>query len=1818
MTGFARLILPLLLAIPTSLFAQETPLPDRRMIFEQNVDYYGGDLRAIFETDINFCERTCLSETECQAFTFNTGASACFLKTDIQSRNPYDGAKSARIADTAPAYLERSTARAAALTMLSGTQMSIAKNYTQKLARLYPDIGNSVDELLEIAQSNESSNPSGGMHAAARATAIEDSASAWGEFARLAVLSKGTDSRTRRTYNDNALYGAINAYLRAGSAPEQATMAFILGQALEKNNRGRASIDAFRISMEASPRDDTDKALDRAIRLFGFRIVDTHVESDALSPRICMTFSEELVETGIEYATYVNIEGDDLPVEINDRDLCIEGVEHGARVSFTLREGLPALSGETLLKSIDQSHYVRDRSPSVRFLGRAYVLPRSEDAAIPVVSVNATEVELHIYRMVDRNLMQGLQEEMIGNPLQYYDKSRLQNRLGEKVWDGVGDVGNELNTDLTTALPIGDAISSFEPGVYAMTAQIPGVDLDGAPATQWFIVTDLGLASMMGNDGLHVLVRGLSDALPRAGVTAELIAKNNDVLGVATTDARGYAIFPAGLTRGENSNAPGLVTVRDGDEDFAFLDLTEAGFDLSDRGVEGRSSPPPIDVFLSTERGAYRPGETVFATILARDNSVAAIPTLPLTVVISRPDGVEFNRTSLPDQGAGGRAHSIVLPDTAQRGTWRMRVYADPKASALSTVSFLVEDFVPERIDFTLDLPEGNVDVADTVFMKVSARYLYGAPGVDLSIEGETRLRPVSELEGYKGYRFGPHDAKTSVRYKGLNGDQDLTDENGAATVTLEFPVLENAEQPWEMTAFLRLKDSSGRPVERTITRPVAPFGTMIGLKPLFDGTVPEDASAQFNILAIGPSGPVALENVKWEISRVRRRYQWYELDGRWRYEPYIRRERIADGTVNLGLDEPTLVEAPVEWGEYELTVTSLEGGYTHASRRFYVGWYAVSSGTDTPDQLQVALDKEAYAIGDIAKVQVEARSAGQVVVSVVNDGLVDMKMLAVEAGATEIDIEVTDKWGPGAYVIATHISPLDARAGRNPTRAMGLSWVAVDPGAAKLDVSFTSSDFTKPRQALVAELQVDGITPGSKVYATVAAVDVGILNLTGFKSPAPVDHYLGQRALGMEMRDLYGRLIDGLQGARGAVRSGGDDTGGGSKSTPPTQDLVAFFSGAIEADADGKITASFDIPDFNGTVRLMAVVWSDEGVGNAVQDVIVRDPVVVTASLPRFMAPGDTSRLLLELTNVEAGDGQIEIVVEGRGAVPVAYNQNLTLNEGDRTSISVPISASEVSDSGLQIRVTTPAGDVLTKDLRLAIRANDPPISRQSRFTLDGNNGELVLDDTIFTGLVPGSADAVLSAGPLALFDAPGLLAALDAYPYGCTEQTTSRALALVYFNEVAAKLGGAQRANINERIAFGIDRVLANQSRSGSFGLWSSFRDGDLWLDAYVTDFLSRAREKGHEVPDLAFTQALDNLQNRVNYAGDFEDGGEGVAYALYTLAREGRASMGDLRYYADARADAFGTPLAKAQLGAALAAYGDTRRADRMMRLAVSHLRERQREAFDWRNDFGSYMRDEAAILTLAVEAGSDAVDRDDMTTRIVNSSRSKRYMSTQEQLWMLMAARSLTADATAGDLVFNGAPVTGPMVEALTDRSLASSPVTLLNTGEDSVDVVLSVYGIPTTPEPAQGNGYSITRDYFSIDGEPVAVDSVPLNTRLVTVLTVTPERKSRARLMVTDPLPAGFEIDNPKLVQGGDINALRWLDLKNVARYTEFGTDRFSAAVTQSGTKSFTLAYIVRAISPGNFRHPAASVEDMYRPAYRARTDTGEITITEAE
>ncbi|MFC0283733.1 alpha-2-macroglobulin [Camelimonas abortus] len=1621
----------------------------------------------------------------------------------------------------------------------------------------------------------------------------------------------------------DAAAAAYAAYQRAPERAPRAAHLALLGAALAAAGAWRPALDAYAASLalENNPAvAETWRAL-RERR--GFRVTGYRVDSDSASPRACFTFSDPLARGRVDFAPYVAVTGAaGAAVSAEDSQLCVDGLKHGQSYGVVLRQGLPSAVGETLLANADYQIYVRDRAPSVRFTGRNYVLPRMGQEGIPVVSVNTSAVQIELARIGDRALLPTVRSGSFLSQLSRHGIDQVIDTTGQKIWSGELEVKSpQLNADVITAFPVHAAVGRLQPGVYVMTARpaaaapLAGDDDYGDRATQWFVVSDLGLTAVSTDNGVRVLVRSLATARPVAGVEVRLLARNNEVLATRATGPDGGVTFDPGLARGRGGMAPGMVVASGPDGDYNFLDLEQTPFDLTDRGDRGRPAPGALDAYVFPERGVYRPGETAFITAMLRDNRGIAVTGAPLTLVVRRPDGVEYRRDAVKDEGLGGRSLAVPLLSGAQAGVWRVLAYADPRGEPVGETAFLVEDYTPERLEVTATPAAAALKPGAPARIDVAARYLYGAPGSGLALSGEVTVgkAEASAVKGLEGYAVGVDSEEVEPATAEFD-DLGRTDGAGRAGAVVPVPEV-TAARPLQAKVTLRVSEDGGRAVARTVTLPILPAGPVIGVKKLF-GDLSAGAMAAFDVVMAQPDGTRLRKRLRWSLYRVERRYQWFNAGGSWNFEPVKTTRRVADGTVETTPEAPARVAAPVDWGAWRLEVAADDGEAALTSVSFGVG-YGGEGGADVPDALELTLNRPDQSGGEVLEARIRSGFAGTATLMVVTDRVAHEQAVSLDAGGTTVKVPVRDAWGPGAWALAFAHRPLDVEARRMPGRAVGLAWFSVDRASRELAVKLETPAQIRPRGQLAVPVTLAGLQPGEEAFVTVAAVDVGILNLTRYEPPQPQAHYLGQRRLGAAARDLYGYLIDGMQGAPGALRSGGD-AAVTMHGDPPTQAPLARYSGVVKVGPDGRAVVTFDIPAFNGALRVMATAWSARRVGSASADVIVRDPVAILPTAPRFLAIGDRSRVHVKVDNVDgpAGDYEVTVTADGPAEAPAgALKRRVTLARGAAAAFDIPVVARAPGVASFAIAVKG-QGVEAEQTVSFRVQPGQPALARRMARPLPpGAAVELGAD--LLATIVPGTGVASVAATRFAALDAPALLQALETYPYGCTEQTVSRALPLLQADAVAAMRPALTRERIDAQVNEAIARVLSRQDSAGSFGLWAPGGD-DLWLDAYVADFLTRARERGYAVPQQPFLLALERLRNAVASLDGFSrETSDGLAYAVYVLARNGRPVMGDLRYLADTKLDEFATPLGRAQVAAALALLGDRVRAAAAFARAAEALAAGRDDG--WRPDYGSRLRDGAALIALAMEAGMDGATVQKAVAVVDGARAVTARPSTQENAWLLMAAMAMEKESRRLRLSVDGAERSGPLFASL-DAAALAKPVRIVNTGDVPAQLVITVSGNPSAPEPPLARGYRIERGYYRLDGTRVDPARVRQNERLVVMLRITEQETRDARLLVVDHLPAGLEIENPKLVDGAALPAFAFADADRVEpAATEYRDDRFVAAYERrQGQPAFiNVGYVVRVASPGAFVHPPAVVEDMYRPDRFGRTASGMMTVEPA-
>ncbi|NGZ06835.1 MAG: alpha-2-macroglobulin family protein [Magnetococcales bacterium] len=1586
------------------------------------------------------------------------------------------------------------------------------------------------------------------------------------------------------------------------------------------------------------------------------------VDTGHAPTQTCLHFSRPLDARKPEsYRDYFKITPEVKPaLRVDGPRLCLSGLAFATPYRITLLKGLPDGEGG---RSVDETQVtvdLGDRQPRIGFTGNgAFILPRRVVGTIGLESINVEQAWITIHRLGDRMVAPDLRDpvRLTRSQIPPDQLHKLLRRHMTPIWSGTIQTRKEHNQKVHTTFAFADVVKNRQPGVYLVTAQDARrpkrLTLHESPdntagddgedrfdwemydniAVQWVVDTDLGVSALQGRDGLHLFVRSLANGTPVSGATVTLMAVNNEELARLTTDAHGGVRFDPGLLRGGGGLAPAAVLAYGHQGDFTVMDLKRPAFDLSDRGVGGRSHPGELDGYLYTDRGIYRPGETVHLAALLRDAAVISRAGQPLQFVIRRPNGSEFQQKRAEPAGDGAYLLDVTLPTTAARGLWQVVAHLPGASQPVGQVAFDVQDFVPQRLKVLASMHEQRLSPADPVVVDVDAVFLYGAPASGLRGEGELAVKsdPVPFAD-FKEYGFGkPVTDPAPIRL--MVPDTDAKGHTTATGLLPDGP----AGNPRKAEITVRVVEPGGRATTTVVEKPILASQPLVGIRPLFrEDRVSEGEEARFHVLLVAPDG-TALERpeLHYRLLEEQTDHQWYFQNQTWKMQVMRRDHLVQEGVVPVGAGQPGQIAAQgLGWGRFRLEVRD-PGGGSESLRRFQVGWGG-HDNTDVPDKAEVRSDKPFYQPGETARIQIQTPAPGPLQVVVATDRVWESRSLQVEGNkGVTVEIPVKKEWGAGAYVLVTSFRPLGRGKARDPVRAVGLTWLGIDPGQHALQVAMELPEKIQPGR-LTIPVAVQG-ADSEKIFLTLAAVDEGILQLTRFKSPDPLGHYMGKRRLAVEVRDDYGRLLDGGQGVAGEIRSGGDGPGGALPVVPTKS--TALFSGLVALDERGQATVHLDVPSFNGKLRLMAVAHSRSRVGAAEGLVTVRHPVVGEVSLPRFLAPDDQGRLTLLVQNMDLPSGEVRVRLTAAGALslPDGYYKSVTMAPEDRLIETVPVVAGSQAGIGT-VTLSLSAGDYTEeREWSIAVRAPHRPVTTEET-AVQKPDESWTLPAARWADRQAEGLRVQLHYGVRKELDPAGLLNSLDRYPFGCTEQLTSRAMALLHFGEVMPKKGEDPATMRDRAVIQGVvNQILERQDAEGGVGL---YRAGDGWLDhylaAFVMDLLQQAADQGFFVPEVALESGYRWLRElSSHYQQSRYEKRRHSTYLLYVLARRGKVDLGELRYLHDNRLGEL-PGQDRAFLGAALYRLGDVARAVHALEQAVAVMESAQNAPYPY---FQSRLQEWAAILALALESKQEkqvAAALKGISQQIEPAER----LNTQEKAWLLRAA-ALLAGSEPLRVAHNGQEDgrVGRGVLSWVIDAPGARVEQFVNRTQRDLWRTLTITGVPLRALPAESHEVTILRTLFSLSGQPLDPGQLRQNDRFIVSLTGKLLKPMHRHLVLSDLLPAGWEIEG--VIKGNDEGESVYPFLPRMTELAmrEARDDRLVAAfdvhpaqtnkpgsppakegtAQKSGShplepNAFHVAYVVRAVTPGRFVLPPPLVEDMYRSTVFARGATGQTVV----
>lgn len=1490
--------------------------------------------------------------------------------------------------------------------------------------------------------------------------------------------------------------------------------------------------------------------------------------------------------------------------------------------------GLKALSGRLLAIDEEKSIRTRPRQQSVKFVSHGSQLAPGLSEGLTVEAVNVDAVDVDFLRMNDDAIGVFLANGMNNNA---YSLQRLKHSA-KLVYSARYDLNSSENTTAKTVLPLANIAALQEPGVYITVMKEAG-DYPYNYNTTWFSVGDIGVQVRQYPNQLVAFVHSAVTVKPLAGATLTLFDRDGRELASQQADEHGTSKFTTAM-----ENAAYLIASHN--RHSSVLSLSGPAMDLSEFSLSARQNFP-LEFFMYGPRDLYRPGEEVIINGLLRDHDGRLLEASNIQARIVRPDGRVFQNFVWKGDDQAFYEHRFTLPDQTVTGDWTLKAKLGNGREFI--FPFKVEDFLPERMKLALSANLENVVSGDSPLeISIQGDYLYGAPAAGNRAEATMVIRPVRNLfEDWKGFVFGAEDYNDFTLDSAL-GDVTL-DDNGSAKIRLAQEWA-GAEQPLSISTRVSLFESGGRPVSRTINHTYWPSQTLVGVRPLWSGDVATPRSeVGLELINVDAQGKLSdREDVTVELIRENARYYWMWDDG-WRAQRSEANTPVYTRVMSINADQRTKIHLPVNYGTYRVEVRDTQHTLLN-SYRFFAGWRwdrPAVGATGRPDKLELTLNADSVADGEQATLSFNAPYDGLALLTVESDELVWMENRSVKAGDNTLTLPVNHEWDRhDIYATVTLLRSGDSKRKLLPKRAFGLVHVPLNRQSRSLEVTLDAPDRVLPASKLKAKVKVEN-AQSKTVFITLSAVDTGVLSLTNFDTPNAFDWFFAKRGYLPDVRDTWASFIEQLSARVASQRFGGDadDMARGGDAPQSDVQIVSLYSGKIQLDSQGEATVELDLPYFNGELRLMGLAWADGQFGEQDKKVKVAAPLVAEISTPRFLAKGDKSQATLDLQNLTDRDMSLDVELSASDILgSKKISETISLKPKQKHLLQLPIEGMRYYGAGDIILTAVERGDKasssseqnasVTRRWSLGLRPAYPAESVRVEGVI--SSGETM--DFDLSDVNRFDADTLglrLSVSPTPPFDVQEQLSQLIQYPYGCLEQTTSRAWPLLrtsteelmkYDTTPNKRIANDREEYINAAIA----RISGMQRSDGSFGLWSNTSREAHWLTVYATDYLMTAKAQGFNVDGSVLDSAIAKVKSYVSLHSiqwserqHYSQWPEHYhfsyrAYAAYVMAKRQQVSLGDVRHLFDHYSSNAKTRLPLAQIARALEELGDVARSEKAWAMALSNEKVER----GYGGDYGSPVRDQAWITTLALDSRL-VKEPLQLVFSLRDDMRARRWMSTQERFALYVLGNALAARDTdwSAKLSFNDATIDIEQPDpwrGYWKTEKVPSQLSLENQITSPLYSSVTFQGYPTVPQHSVSDGISVKRYYYSEAGEPM--DLTDVKTGDLILIRVDMRSIDEYRIpdaMLVELLPAGLELENQNLAAAVNMQDMRvegktvaqWME-NNELVHQEYRDDRYVAALSLRRRIS-SVFYLARAVTPGEYLIPPSLVEDMYRPEIRA-------------
>lgn len=1551
-------------------------------------------------------------------------------------------------------------------------------------------------------------------------------------------------------------------------------------------------------------------------------------EHDGTTGRILVRTSQQVVEAGLK--NFISLDpATPFQVQLMEDGFMITSETINADKSYQvkLKKGLKGALGGQLKEEITESVAFGELEPSVRFVnGKASYISAEGARHIELKIVNVPRIKLVVSKIYESNLL-------AANKYGYYPKEASgASNYDEYYYEGdgdftMGDVIYEKEID-TRSLPrmggsqllefnLEDRIPELK-GAYHI--KVRSMDDYWVNDSRLVSLSDIGLIVKEGTEKLMVFTNSIKTATALTGVNLVAYGANNQVLGMATTNAEGVAEI-AYSRKDINGFRPAMIIAKTA-SDFNYLLFSNTRVNTSRFDVGGkRLNATGLDAYVYTERGIYRPGEKIHFAAIVRDYKWKAVADLPVKCKILFPTGKEMKNFRKTLNKEGSTDGSVDLPVAAITGTYLLELYSGTDV-LLASLPIQVEEFVPDRIKVQTSLDTKELKPGETATLSLEAQNFFGPPAANRRYETEIQVKQLNfSPKKYRNYQFALTNQQSFFDKKFEEGS---TDDQGKAGVEYTVPSLYKMIGLLQASFYTTVFDETGRPVSRVVQADISTQSAFLGIGYNGYDYFPLNQAVKFPLIALNKAEQVLngqsakLEVIKQEYRTVLSRSGEY-----FRYESQKEEKIVASNTVAISGENSSYSFVPRSPGNYEIRL-SLPGSTTYVSRSFYsYGYWGgdySSFEVDTDGNIEIETDKVSYNPGEQVKLLFKTPFSGRLLVTMEQDKVITYQYLTVEKRTATVSLPVTEEHLPNVFITATLIKPHEL-TDIPLTVAHGFKGITVSDKRRSIPVEIIAEASSRSRKTQTVRVNA---APGAMV--TLAAVDNGVLQVTDFKTPDPYAHFYADRALSVNAFDLYPLLFPELKATRSSTGGDGDLRMDQRVNPMPNKrvKILSYWSGLVSANGSGEASFSVEIPAFSGEVRLMAVAHKGDRFGSAEKTMKVADPLVLSTALPRFMSPGDSIEIPVTLSNTTAQSisGKAKIKVSGPVDIGEASEQSVTVPANSEHRLLFKAMAKPALGEA-QVKIEVAAGSsIYSEKIDITVRPASTLQKRTGAGVVAANGGtNIYMGDPDF---MPASVRRKLVVSRSPVLELGAVLEKLVNYPYGCTEQSISAAFPQLYFGEMSELLqkGDASKKTAAANVLEAIRKIKMRQLYNGALSLWDNDKTEHWWTSIYGAHFLLEAKKAGFEV-DRSLLETLLNYINQrlgakltVNYYYNTNQhkkiAPKEMAYSLYVLALAGKANISSMNYY-KSKPELLSLD-SKYLLAAAYALAGDKNRFTELLPGSFTG----EEAIAETGGSFYSVLRDEAIALNVLVEVNPLHPQVPVMAKSLVQRFKQRSWYSTQEASFGFLALGKLAAKQKAATstatILSNGKPI-GTMngsTSTLNAAALGTGTVQIKATG-GPVYYWWEAEGISATGSYKEEDQYlKIRRAFYDRNGRLLAGKTFKQNDLIIVQLALDKAYSGTIEnVVLTDLLPAGFEIENPRTK---DIPGMDWIKDASTPTSLDVRDDRIHLFVDANRARQ-VYYYAVRAVSPGVYQQGPASADAMYNSEYHSYHGAGKIIIT---